>query len=110
MRAALEAGWMPHALAAFTGANTAGMRSPCAVLAARLSPAELPPPRGPRLARPPWCGQRDQVTRMLGFDGDQPRRARAASRPPHPPAPALPRRCPTPAPVHLRRPHRGHPL
>jgi hypothetical protein len=72
VRAALGAGWMPHALAAFTGANTVGVRSPYAVLAARLSPDELPPPRGPRLARPPCCGECDQVTRMLGFDGDEP--------------------------------------
>ena len=56
VRAARGAGWMPHA-----------------VLAARLSPGELPPPRGPRLARPPWRGQCDQVTRMPGFDGDEPR-------------------------------------
>lgn len=40
--AALAAGWDPQALAAFVGANTAGVRNPAAVLAARLSPAELP--------------------------------------------------------------------
>jgi hypothetical protein len=33
---------MPQALAAFTGANSTGVRNPYAVLAARLSPAELP--------------------------------------------------------------------
>jgi len=44
--AALGAGWDPAALAAFVGANTAGVRSPAAVLAARLSPAELPAPPG----------------------------------------------------------------
>ena len=44
MQAALDAGWLPQALAAFTGANTTGVRNPYAVLAARLSPAELPPP------------------------------------------------------------------
>jgi hypothetical protein len=40
---ALSTGWTPAALAAFTGANTSGVRSPYADLAARLSPAELPP-------------------------------------------------------------------
>jgi len=70
---ALGSGWTPAALAAFTGANTEGVRSPFAVLTARLSPAELPPPPGRRPARPPWCGQCDQATRMLGFDGDAPR-------------------------------------
>ncbi len=73
VQAALDAGWMPHALAAFTGANTAGVRNPYAVLAARLSPAELPPQQRQRPARPPWCGQCDEVTRMLDFDGDAPR-------------------------------------
>jgi hypothetical protein len=73
VRAALEAGWMPQALAAFTGANSTGVCSPYAVLAARLSPAELPPPTGWRPARPPWCGECDERTRMLGFDGDAPR-------------------------------------
>jgi hypothetical protein len=70
--AALTAGWAPRALAAFTGTNTDGVRNPYAVLAARLSGTELPPP-APRSARPPWCGECDQVTRMLGFDGDAPR-------------------------------------
>src|SRR5262249_17021790 len=55
------------------GANTTGVRSPYAVLAARLSPAELPPPHGQRPARPPWCGQCDEITRMLDFYGDAPR-------------------------------------
>jgi len=71
--AALNAGWMPQALAAFAGANTIGVRSQYAVLAARLSPAELPPPDRQRPARPLWCGRCDEVTRMLGFDGDAPR-------------------------------------
>lgn len=48
--AALTAGWAPAGLAAFTGANAAGIRNPYAVLATRLSPAELPEPylRRPR--------------------------------------------------------------
>jgi hypothetical protein len=71
--AALDEGWPPHGLAGFTGANTAGVRNPYAVLAARLSPAELPPPPT-RSARPPWCGECDQVTRMLDYHGDTPRR------------------------------------
>jgi hypothetical protein len=50
---ALSTGWTPTVLAAFTGANASGVRSPYAVLAARLSPAELPPPPA-RPARPPW--------------------------------------------------------
>jgi Helix-turn-helix domain len=74
VQAALDAGWLPPALAAFAGANTAGVRNPYAVLAARLSPAELPPQQRQRPALPPWCGQCDEVTRMLGFDGDAPRR------------------------------------
>jgi len=54
--AALGAGWDPAALAAFVSANTAGVRSPAAVLATRLSPAELPAPAAPAQARPAWCG------------------------------------------------------
>jgi hypothetical protein len=73
VQAALDTGWMPQALAAFIGANTTGVRSPYAVLAARLSPAELPPPHGQRPARPLWCGQCDEITRMLDFYGDAPR-------------------------------------
>jgi hypothetical protein len=72
--AALSAGWTPHTLAAVTGANISGVRNPYAVLAARLSPAELPPPPHTRRpSRPPWCGECDQATRMFGFDSDAPR-------------------------------------
>jgi hypothetical protein len=71
--AALNAGWTPRTLAALTGANTRAVRNPYAVLAARLSPTELPPPHNQRPSRPPWCGQCDERTRMLGFDGDAPR-------------------------------------
>ena len=73
VQAAFQAGWVPQTLAAFAGANATGVRSPYAVLAARLSPAELPLPDRQRPARPLWCGQCDEVTRMLGFDGDAPR-------------------------------------
>jgi hypothetical protein len=69
---ALTSGWTPQTLAGFTGGNITGVRNPYAVLAARLSPAELPAPPA-RPARPPWCGECDQATRMLGFDGDAPR-------------------------------------
>ena len=67
---ALSAGWAPAALADFVGANTAGVRSPAAVLAARLSPSELPPPPDRAQARQPWCGGCDESTRMLGRYGD----------------------------------------
>jgi Helix-turn-helix domain len=63
--AALSAGWTPAGLAEITGANTDGVRNRYAVLAARLSAAELPgPPRSAsRPLRPPWCGACDQRTR-----------------------------------------------
>jgi hypothetical protein len=70
--AALDEGWTPSTLATFTRANTSGVHSPYAVLAARLSPAELPSPPA-RSERLPWCGQCDETTRMLDFHGDQPR-------------------------------------
>ena len=84
-------GWTPQALASATGASTTGVRNPDAVLAARLSPAELPVPPSPS-ARPPWCGECDQVTRMLDYHGDasrpcpkceppRPRKANVAERP-----------------------------
>jgi len=66
---ALNTGWTPTELAAFTGGSTDGVRNPYAVLAARLSSAELPA-RPVRPARPPWCGGCDERTRLLGFDGD----------------------------------------
>jgi Helix-turn-helix domain len=65
--AALAAGWEPRTLAGFAGGNTSGVRSPYAVLAARLSAAELPAPPLAALRRPPWCGESrcDPVTRFL---------------------------------------------
>jgi DNA-binding transcriptional ArsR family regulator len=76
---AVAAGWAPEELAAFVGANSAGVRSPYAVLATRLSPAELPALRGPAAPRrKPWCGHCDPDTRFLldehGYPGDSPRR------------------------------------
>jgi hypothetical protein len=88
--AALTAGWTPGALAAFAGANTDGVRNPYAVLAARLSGAELPPPPA-RSPRPAWCGECDQGTRMLDFDGDAPRPC-PRCKPPSPPATGVPLR------------------
>lgn len=61
---ALGAGWTPATLASFTGANTGGVRNPYAVLAARLSPSQLPePPAAMPAVRPPWCGKCDERTR-----------------------------------------------
>jgi hypothetical protein len=67
--AALAAGWIPAGLAEFAGASTAGIRNPFAVLAARLSGSRANP-AGEAAA---WCGQCDDRTRMLDFDGDAPR-------------------------------------
>ena len=72
VKAALDKGWVPQDLASVTGTNAKGVRNPYAVLATRLSPAELPAVPG-RLSRPPWCGECDQVTRMLDYHGDAPR-------------------------------------
>ncbi len=70
IRAALAAGWAPRALAEFAGANTAGVRSPYAVLRSRLSPGELPAPPARQAPRPPWCGNCDERTRQVtGADG-----------------------------------------
>jgi len=92
--AALNAGWTPRALAAITGANTSGVRNPYAVLAVRLSAAELPPPPGQRPLRPPWCSECDERTRMAGFYSDAPNpcpccrpTARAQQRSPSPDSP-----------------------
>jgi AcrR family transcriptional regulator len=70
--AALNAGWRPHELARSARANAGGVRDPYAVLAVRLSAAELPPPPGQRPPRPPWCGECDERTRMAGFYSDAP--------------------------------------
>ena len=105
---ALNAGWTPQALAAFAGANTSGVGNPSAVLAARLSPAELPPPRMRRPSRPPWCGECDQATRMLGFDSDAPRpcpRCKPAAKPSRT-EPATPSGRASPGPSDLR--HRAY--
>lgn len=87
VKAALDRGWAPQALASATGRNTTGVRNPYAVLAARLSPAELPLPAS-RPAWPSWCGECDQVTRMLDYDGDAPRRCPRCKPPPGRSAPS----------------------
>ena len=79
---AMKAGWEPDVLARFVGANTVAVRNPYAVLATRLSPTELPSPRGQRHARMIWCGECDQRTRMVGFDGDAPLPCPRCKRPP----------------------------
>lgn len=53
VRSALALGWQPADLAVFVGANTAGVRSPYAVLSARLAPSELPAPPTPVPKRRP---------------------------------------------------------
>jgi hypothetical protein len=63
---ALDAGWEMAALAAHLGANSDGVKSPYAVLAARLK--DLPPRPAARRARPPWCGNCHEPTRLLDTD------------------------------------------
>ena len=70
---ALNAGWTPQTLAALHRGEHQRRAEPVrgagrAAVARRTAPAARQRP-----ARPPWCGECDQVTRMLGFDGDAPR-------------------------------------
>jgi hypothetical protein len=65
VKAALAGGWAPDRLAEFTGANSAGVRNPYAVLSARLSPDQLPAAPGSPSSRPPWCGQCHRESRFL---------------------------------------------
>ncbi|MPY80872.1 MAG: hypothetical protein GEV04_21030 [Actinophytocola sp.] len=58
---ALDAGWRPGALIEHLAANPDGVKSPAAVLAARLH--DLPQPHGAAAERPGWCGNCDQTTR-----------------------------------------------
>jgi len=62
LRSALASGWTPEALAAQLGKDAAGVRSPYAVLAARLADLPAAPPSRPR--RPDWCGECHEPTRM----------------------------------------------
>ncbi|TDD03116.1 helix-turn-helix domain-containing protein [Saccharopolyspora terrae] len=63
---ALQAGWSKSRLAAHLGANPNGVRSPAAVLNARLN--DLPPanPNAGKCAdRPEWCGACDEPSRTI---------------------------------------------
>ncbi|GAA4851289.1 hypothetical protein GCM10025787_38080 [Saccharopolyspora rosea] len=60
---ALEAGWSTRRLAEHLGANPDGVKSPAAVLSARLD--DLPPVMARRPERTPWCGQCDEEFRQV---------------------------------------------
>jgi hypothetical protein len=60
--AALDAEWSVDEPADLLAANPNGVRSPYAVLQARL--ADLPPAPSRRRLRPPWCGTCDRQTRL----------------------------------------------
>jgi len=62
LRSALASGWTADTLAAELGKGADGVRSPYAVLAARL--ADLPAAPPPRPRRPAWCGGCHEPTRM----------------------------------------------
>lgn len=68
VRSALASGWTAPDLTAELGKSPNGVRSPYAVLAARLR--DLPPAPPPRPQRPTWCGDCHEPTRMReGSDG-----------------------------------------
>ncbi|MBE1608711.1 hypothetical protein HEB94_005559 [Actinopolymorpha pittospori] len=67
---ALEAGWTSEDLAKHLGASPEGVRSPYAVLSARLN--DLPSPPAARRQRPHWCGTCDELTRMRETIDEQP--------------------------------------
>lgn len=63
---ALAAGWSARKLSAHLGANPDGVKSPAAVLSARLD--DLPPATGensPAAQRPTWCGTCDEPSRTV---------------------------------------------
>jgi len=62
LHAALASGWTAAGLAAQLGKGAEGVRSPYAVLAARLADLPAAPPR--RLTLPAWCGECHEPTRM----------------------------------------------
>ncbi|GAA2760014.1 hypothetical protein F4554_005588 [Actinopolymorpha rutila] len=72
IRSALDAGWTEDKLANHLRENPDGVRSPYAVLAARL--ADLPIPPVEAATRPSWCGQCDNQTRMLEASDHRPYR------------------------------------
>jgi DNA-binding MarR family transcriptional regulator len=59
---ALAGGWNAEDLVAHLGASPEGVRSPYAVLKARL--ADLPAPPARPTPRPSWCGECHQTTRL----------------------------------------------
>lgn len=68
--AALYAGWTSEGLAKHLSASPEGVRSPYAVLSARLD--DLPSPPAARRQRPDWCGTCDELTRMRETIDEQP--------------------------------------
>jgi len=72
LRSALASGWTAASLAAQLGQGAEGVRSPYAVLAARL--ADLPAAPRARPQRPAWCGECHESTRMRETDAGQPYR------------------------------------
>ncbi|WP_322754382.1 helix-turn-helix domain-containing protein [Frankia sp. Cas3] len=68
--AALTAGWGPAELREVLGANPGGVRSPYAVLRARLADLPAPPTvrTTPAVERPAWCGACDETTRLVDLD------------------------------------------
>ncbi len=60
---ALDAGWPRRALIEHLAANPDGVKSPAAVITARLHDLPHPPGAGAVAERPDWCGNCDQTTR-----------------------------------------------
>jgi hypothetical protein len=75
VRSALAAGWTAPDLTAELGKSPDGVRSPYAVLAARLR--DLPHPPLPRPQRPAWCGECHEPTRLHEDPDGAPRRCPA---------------------------------
>jgi|GEM_PF-6013870 len=93
--AALAAGWPAPALRSHLTANPDGVRSPYAVIRARLADLPDPPATGGHHPRPPWCGHCDQTSRLIDLDDG--RAARCPDCHPQPNAtPTGGAPCPTP--------------
>jgi len=95
VQAAFGAGWTPRELALYWGEHH-GCAVPMRGAGRRLSSAELPV-LSARPAPQSWCGECDQITRMLDHHGDAPRpcpkckapRARPANMAERPASPAF---------------------